>query len=86
MFTHDLGASLYKTWTTEQRRDEIGKLVEGYRGGTPLGIVCNLAEIIAGSRELAKEYLIACMPLAERQAAVAKETGGMRSLLKEFLL
>lgn len=82
----DLGASLFKTWSEDQQREEIGKLVAGYRAGVPIGVLCNLAQTIAGSPEKAKEFLIQFMPLEERQAAVAKETGGLRSLVESFLL
>ena len=75
---HDLGASLYKTWSNEQRRDEIAKLVEGYRAGVPAGIVCKMAETIAGSRKRARKYLHEFMTLEERKAAVAKETEACR--------
>jgi hypothetical protein len=83
---HDLGAALYKTWTDEQRREEISKLVEGYRAGVPLGVLCKMAETIAGSQELAREHLIAMMTPEERQAAVDSETGGMLPLVRSFLL
>lgn len=83
---HDLGSSLFKTWTDEQRREEIGKLVEGYRGGVPVGILCKMAETIAGSQELARDYLASFMTLAERQAAVAKESPSIQLLIRDFLL
>ena len=83
---NDLGAALFSTWTDEQRREELGRLVEGHRAGLPLGILCKMAETIAGSQELAKEQLVSLMPLEEREKAVAKETGGMRILAASFLL
>jgi hypothetical protein len=86
MLSQDLGAALFKTWTDEQRRDEIRKLVEGYRAGLSLGILCKMAETIAGSQEKAREHLVSLMPPSERQAAVEKETGGMRILAIAFLL
>jgi hypothetical protein len=46
----DLGEALFKGWTDEQRRDEIGRLVTGFRAGLPIGIVCNMAEKIAGGK------------------------------------
>ena len=82
----DLGESLYKTWNNKQRRDEIAKLVDGFRAGLPIGILCKMAEAIAGSRKQARKYLHAILTTEERQAAVAKETGGMQILLKDFLL
>lgn len=83
---HDLGASLFKTWTEEQQRAEIGKLVTGFRSGMPVGILCKMAETIAGSQEKAKQHLAHFMPLKERQQAVSKETGGIRILAEEYLL
>jgi len=80
----DLGASLFKTWTDEQRRDEIEKLVVGYRSGVPVGILCNMAEVIAGSREIARGILMELLTPEERQLAVEKEMGGMQVLLKEY--
>ena len=82
----DLGAALFKTWSEEQQREEIGRLVKGYRKGVPLGILCKMAETISGSRDKAREHLAHFMPLKERKRAVAKETGGMRELAEEFLL
>ena len=88
MFTQnsDLGASLFKTWTDEQRREEIGKLVAGYRNGVPVGILCKMAETIAGSPELAREHLAALMSLEERQTAVTKESATMQAAVRPFLL
>ena len=83
---NDLGAAVFRTWSEEQHREEIGKLVKGYRKGVPLGVLCKMAETIAGSRDKAKEHLAHFMPLKERRRAVAKETGGMRQLAEEFLL
>jgi len=82
----DLGAALYKTWNATQRRDEIAKLVEGYRTGLPVGILCKMAEAIAGSRKSARKHLHAMLTLQEREAAVGKETGGMQTVVKQFLL
>jgi hypothetical protein len=82
----DLGAALFMSWTDEQRRDEIGRLVEGYRNGVPVGILCKMAETIAGSPEQAREHLATFMSLEERQAAVARETAAMRLLLEPILL
>ena len=83
---HDLGAALFSTWNEEQQREEIGKLVKGYRNGVPLGILCKMAETIAGSKEKAKEHLAHFMSPKERKKAVARETGGMRLIAEEFLL
>ena len=81
-----LGEELFRTWTDEQRRDEIGRLVEGFRRGVPVGILCKMAETIAGSREVARNHLAAFMPLEERQAAVAKETEAIRAAVSPLLL
>lgn len=82
----DLGASTFKTWSEEEQRAEIGKLVSGYRNGVPLGILCKMAETIAGSKEKAREHLAHFMPLDERQRAAEKESGGMRLIAEEYLL
>ena len=83
---HDLGAALFKTWSEEQQREEIGKLVTGYRSGVPIGILCKMAETIAGSQEKAREHLAHFLSAEERQSAVEKESGGMRILAEAFLL
>jgi len=81
----DLGAALYKTWSATQRRDEVARLVEGYRNGLPIGILCKMAETIAGSRKKAKKLLHEFLTVEERRAAINLEKGGMLDLLKEFL-
>lgn len=88
MFTdnNDLGASLFKTWTDEQRREEIAKLVTGYRNGVPVGILCKMAETIAGDRKRARQHLAALMSLEERQAAVSKESSSLQPLIRKVLL
>jgi len=83
---HDLGAAMFKEWSEDQQREEIGKLVTGYRSGVPVGILCKMAETIAGSQEKAKEHLAHFMPLEERRDAVEKESGGLRILVETFLL
>ena len=83
---HDLGAALFKTWSEEQQREEIGKLVAGYRSGVPVGILCKMAETIAGSQEKAKAHLAHFLSAEERQQAVEKESGGMRIMVEAFLL
>ncbi len=82
---NDLGASLFKTWNETQRRDEIAKLVDGYRSGLPIGILCNMTETIAGSRKRARKLLQEMLTPDERQTAIEKETGGMLALVKDFL-
>jgi hypothetical protein len=81
----DLGASLYKTWSSTQRRDEIEKLVTGYRNGLPLGILCQMSEVIAGSKKRARKHLHAMLTTEERAAAIARETGGMKIVAIDFL-
>jgi hypothetical protein len=82
---NDLGASLYKTWSDKEKRDEIARLVEGYRKGLPVGILCKMAETISGSRKRARKHLLALMAQAERQAAIEKESGGVQIMVKELL-
>jgi hypothetical protein len=82
---NDLGASLYKTWSDTQKREEIARLVDGYRNGLPVGILCKMTESIAGSQKRARKHLQALMTPAERQAAIEKESGGIQIVAKEFL-
>jgi hypothetical protein len=67
---NDLGAALFKTWTEKQRGDEIEKLVQGFRNGVPLGILCKMAETVAGDQKKAKKHLKKFMTAAERKDAV----------------
>lgn len=83
--SNDLGASLFKTWTEQQRSDEIEKLVQGYRNGVPIGVLCKMAETIAGNKKKAKKYLAQFMSTTERTAAVESETGAMGPIVKSFL-
>lgn len=82
---NDLGASLYKTWTEQQRCDEIEKLVIGYRNGIPIGILCKMSETVAGNRKKARKYLKQFMSGTERKAAVETATGAMAPIVKAFL-
>jgi hypothetical protein len=82
---NDLGASLYKTWNDTQRREEIARLVEGYRNGLPVGILCKMVETVAGSRTRARKHLHALMTSAERQSAIEKESGGVQIAIRELL-
>lgn len=82
---HDLGAALYKTWSEQQREDEIAKLVEGYRNGVPVGILCKMTETIAGDMKKAKKYLKKYLTAAERKSAMAAATGGMKPLVESFM-
>ena len=81
----DLGEELFKGWTDEQRRDEIGRLVTGFRAGLPIGIVCNMAEKIAGGEAPARRYLLSFLSLEERRGAVATASGGVKDLVSRFL-
>ena len=83
--TNDLGASLYKTWTEQQRCDEIEKLVIGYRNGIPIGILCKMSETVAGNRKKARKYLKQFMSAAERKSAIEAATGAMGPIVKTFL-
>jgi hypothetical protein len=83
--SNDLGASLYKSWNDAQRREEIARLVEGYRNGLPVGILCKMVETVAGSRTRARKHLHALMTPEERQTAINKETGGVQIVAKELL-
>ena len=82
----DFGAAMFKTWTEEQQRAEIGKLVTGYRNGLPLGVLFKMAETIAGSQEKAREHLQHFLTPKERKQAIARESGGMKILAEELLL
>lgn len=85
---NNIGDELYQSWNEEQRRAEIGKLVQGYRNGLPAPILCQLATSIAGSPELAGGHLAAFLSRNERKSMV-KEAGKnreLRSLLKATLL
>lgn len=81
----DLGASLYKTWTDKQRFDEIEKLVQGYRAGLPVGILCKLSETIAGDSKRAKKILKQILTDEERKAAIKSAQGGMLPVVKSIL-
>jgi hypothetical protein len=82
---NDLGASLFKTWTDKQRGDEIEKLVQGFRNGVPVGILCKMSETVAGNQKKARKYLKQFMSEAECAAAVESATGAMAPIVKTFL-
>ncbi len=82
----DLGAALYKTWTEKQRGDEIEKLVQGFRNGIPVGILCKMSETVAGDREKARKYLKKFMSASERTAAVESVAGSLKPLVTSFLV
>lgn len=81
----DLGAALFKTWNDKQRYDEIDKLVQGYRSGVPVGILCKMAETIAGDKKRAKKILKQLLTTTERTAAIESAEGGMIPIVKSFL-
>lgn len=81
----DLGAALFKTWTEKQRSDEIEKLVQGFRNGIPIGILCKMSETVAGSKKKAKSYLKKYLTAEERQAAIKSADGAMSELVKSFM-
>jgi len=86
---NNIGDEVYKSWTDEQRREEIGKLVQGYQNGLPVQIMCQMSTAIAGSLALAKLFLSEFLTPKERKSIVEKESGGneeLRSLLKSTLL
>lgn len=83
--TNDLGASLFKTWSEKQRSDEIENLVQGYRNGVPLGILCKMAETVAGDKKKAKKYLKQFMSAAERKAAVAAAGDALLPIVKSLM-
>jgi hypothetical protein len=82
---NDLGASLFKTWTEKQRADEIEKLVQGFRNGVPIGILCKMSETVAGSKKKAKKYLKQFMSDAERAAAIASAPDALSPIVKTLL-
>jgi hypothetical protein len=86
---NNIGNDVYQTWSDEQRREEIGKLVQGFKNGLPVQILCQLSTSIAGTPALACQHLSAFMPLKERKAIVKKESGtnkALRTLLESTLL
>jgi len=86
---NNIGDDVYQTWSDEQRREEIGKLVEGFKNGLPVQILCQLSTSIAGSSALAAGHISAFLPLKQRKAIVKKESGdnkALRALLESTLL
>jgi len=82
---NDLGAALFKTWTEKQRFDEIEKLVQGFRNGVPVGVLCKMSETIAGNKKKAGKILKELLSPEERNSAVKSAEGGMIPLVKSFL-
>lgn len=86
---NNLGDEVYQTWSYEQRHEEIGKLVQGYRNGLPVQILCQLSASIAGGTVEAAEHLGAFISRRERKAMVNREAGSdkaLRTLLEATLL
>jgi hypothetical protein len=86
---NNIGDEVYQSWSDEQRREEIGKLVQGFKNGLPVQILCQLATSIAGSSALASEHLSAFLTLKERKSIIKKESGTnkqLRALLEATLL
>lgn len=81
----DLGEALFRTWSEEQKLEEIGKLVAGYRAGLPVGILCNMVVRIAGSEAAARTALMALMSDVERQEALEKTDGGLRLFVEPLI-
>lgn len=77
---NNIGVDVYRSWSEEQKRTEIQRLVQGYRGGLPISIVCMTAEAITGSRAEAKKHLFAVMGLAERLEAISSADGEKKDI------
>ena len=82
----NIGADIYKTWSDDQRRAEISKLVEGHRAGLPLKILFQMASGIAGSPDSARDHLAALIPADERHKMVTREKGTDQALAASFLM
>jgi len=86
---NNIGDDVYKTWSDEQRREEIGKLVQGFKNGLPVQILCQLSTAIAGTPALACQHISAFLTLKERKAIIKDESGTnevLRTLLESTLL
>jgi len=81
-----LGTDIYKSWNDDQRKDEIAKLVAGYRSGLPLAIIFQMASAIAGSPDNDREQLAAIIPAEERHLIVGRLKGQEQSLAASFLM
>lgn len=82
----NIGADLYKTWSEEQRRLEIGRLVEGYRNGLALKVLLQMATGIAGSPEAARDHLVDLIPAEDRHIMVTRQKGEDQALAASFLM
>ena len=83
--TNDLGAALFKTWTEKQRCDEIEKLVQGFRNGIPVGILCKMAETVACNKKNARKYLKKFMSADERKSAIESAPEAVSTIAKSLL-
>lgn len=81
-----IGADIYKTWTEEQRRAEIGRLVEGYRSGLPVTIMLQMASAIAGDLDSARAHLAALLSPEDRHLIVGRLKGQEQSMAASFLM
>ena len=85
----NIGDDLYRTWSEEQRHEEIRKLVKGYKNGLSIQILCQLAASIAGSPSLASKHISDFLSLKERKKIIKKHGGSndeFRALLEATLL
>ena len=82
----NIGADIYKTWSEDQRRAEIGKLVEGHRAGLPLEIMFQMSAAIAGSPDSARDHLAALIPADERHKMVTRLKGTDQAVAASFLM
>lgn len=77
----------FKAWNDEQRRTEIGYVVQGYRNGLPADFLCQLSIRIAGGESEAREHLAALVGIEERQEIVARAADPkLRDQLSAILL
>lgn len=86
---NNIGDEVYQTWSYEQRHDEIAKLVQGFRNGLPVRILCQISASIAGGTAEAAEHLAILISRRERKAMVNRESGSdpaLRALLEATLL
>lgn len=82
---NDLGASVFKEMPEKERKEEVRKLAEGFRNGLPVGIVCKMAETVAGDKKTAKRYLKEFLTADERSAAIASASVAMLPVVRSFL-
>jgi hypothetical protein len=86
---NNIGDETYQSWSDEQCHQEIGNLVQGFKNGLPVQILCQLATSIAGSSALASQHIAAFLTLEERKAIIKQESGtnvALVSLLEATLL